>query len=253
MSEHYCPECDYSGDTGHAVACHYGHSHDGKLSDKYPDIDTSLRQTTRQKISEIRKQEAINGNHPMQQKEIAKKQSATLKRKANNNELPCQEKWNRERQSHLAQKLNADSNNDFGGLNDTIKERIQNKSWGLQNDKLLTKAMDKRRSHNDHYLPKFDIYVDSLWEKQFAHLLHEHNHEFTHEPCFKLESQRYYPDFKVNKVVFELKGYIWSNGIQKANQFLETYPSYTYVVIGKEMPADHHYLWQNKEDALELL
>jgi hypothetical protein len=254
MSEkHHCPECNYSGSTGHAVACHYSKSHGAKLSEEHPEYDTSLSDSTKQKISEVRKEEARNGNHPMQQSETAKKQSQTLREKAKNNDLPCQQSWNRKRQSRLATELNSDPKSSFGGTNQKMERRIENESWGLQNSERHSKAVKANRSHNGHHLQEFDITVASLWEKQFAYLLNEHNHEFTYEPCFELKSRKYYPDFQVGDTVFELKGYIWEDGIEKANQFLELYPSHTYIVIGKKMPADHHYPWENRKQCLERL
>ena len=104
-------------------------------------------------------------------------------------------------------------------------------------------------------------YVRSGWEKAVDLLLHEKGVEYAYEPqgfdCG--EEGDYYPDFIVrDDVVIEVKGYVWDRNVAKAEQFMDKYPEYTYVVVGgreaqENMVYDYYIEYENKERIVELI
>lgn len=259
-SDHKCPKCEYSGPTSHAVAVHFGHEHDGKLTEEYPDYNTSIRDETKQKVAQARKREAENGNHPMQREDVASKQSESLREKAKDGEHPSQ-------QNDVRQKISATHRQKAeNGLNpmqtedgyqsfmDTVGSQIEDGEFSLQLDKNRKKAFRSRAKSQGQYVEDLGYTVDSSWEKEFGLLLmDEIGHPPEREPQFDLGDSNYYPDFIVGNVVFEVKGYCWDKSQKKAKKFIEMYPEYTYVVVGEMMPSDKHFSWADRKEAVEVL
>lgn len=88
--------------------------------------------------------------------------------------------------------------------------------------------------------------VRSSWEEDIGKLLTENDIDYKYEPEFKLSEASYYPDFVTETSAIEVKGFASDRSVTKAEQFLEEYPSFTYVVIGDELPCDIHIPWEDR-------
>ncbi|PSQ63879.1 MAG: hypothetical protein BRD21_01180 [Halobacteriales archaeon SW_8_66_22] len=51
----------------------------------------------------------------------------------------------------------------------------------------------------------------------------------------------------------EIKGFSTERSIKKAKSFMEEFPTYTYVVVGDEMPCNIHIPWDKRSELLEVL
>lgn len=97
--------------------------------------------------------------------------------------------------------------------------------------------------------------VRSEWEKEVDILLHNTECDYSYEPeTFELKDSYYTPDFIIDdKIALEVKGYVWRDPAEKAKQFMEMYPKYTYVVLGTFIPCERHIKYQNKELIREVI
>lgn len=95
--------------------------------------------------------------------------------------------------------------------------------------------------------------VRSNWEKKIDLMLHKWNLDYEYEPkTFELTDKlTYTPDFIVEDIVIEVKG--WPNKISKkrAKIFMEEHPELTYLVIGNKVPNDIFIDWDNKGKLIE--
>lgn len=96
-------------------------------------------------------------------------------------------------------------------------------------------------------------HVRSSWEEKIGLLLVDEGIRYDYEPEFKLSASSYYPDFVVGTHVVEVKG--WSNerSVRKAKNFMNEFPSCTYIVVGEKIPCDVHIAWERREELLELI
>lgn len=88
--------------------------------------------------------------------------------------------------------------------------------------------------------------VRSEWEEQVSKLLLAEGIEYEYEREFELPSGSYYADFVTHQNVIEVKGWANDRSVRKANEFLERYPEYTYIVVGDELPCDVHLPWDRR-------
>lgn len=95
--------------------------------------------------------------------------------------------------------------------------------------------------------------VRSNWEKEIDLSLHNSELNYRYEPkTFKLTDElTYTPDFIVEDIIIEVKG--WPNDISKkrAEIFLEEKPEYTYLVIGNKIPCDIFIAWEDRDILVE--
>lgn len=94
--------------------------------------------------------------------------------------------------------------------------------------------------------------VRSNWEKEIDLLLHNSEFDYQYEPeTFELNRElTYTPDFIVEDIVIEVKG--WPNAISKkrARIFMEERPEYTYIVVGNRVPCDIFIDWENRTELI---
>jgi hypothetical protein len=95
--------------------------------------------------------------------------------------------------------------------------------------------------------------VRSSWEEEIAKLLVENEIAYAYEEEFQLSIGSYYPDFVGDSFVIEVKGFSNERSVEKATYFMKEFPSYTYVVVGDEIPFDVHIPWERREEILEVL
>ncbi len=106
--------------------------------------------------------------------------------------------------------------------------------------------------HPDH----LDHPVRSDWELIIADLLIQGGIEYEYE-SIKISygnGRTYTPDFVTDSHVIEVKGIVYDYNKQRrrAMEAIKQLDKREYVVVGTELPADHHISWQNKEDLLLL-
>lgn len=97
--------------------------------------------------------------------------------------------------------------------------------------------------------------VRSLWEKEIDLMLYHAEINYEYEPeTFELSPElTYTPDFIVEDIVIEVKG--WPDDISKkrAEKFLQEFPEYTYIVVGNEIPCDIFIAWAERENLVNVL
>jgi hypothetical protein len=78
------------------------------------------------------------------------------------------------------------------------------------------------------------FYVRSRWEANFARICIYEKWNFEYEPCsFDLENHKFYiPDFVVEGVFYELKGYMSNSAREKLDIFTRMYPNVSLKIIG---------------------
>jgi len=126
---------------------------------------------------------------------------------------------------------------------DSIRDTV-NKLWESEEhrEKVIESSKGQKPSHaNKRYIEELGHYVDSTWEEIVGLALKNEGIGYENEPEFKRPSgHSYYPDFVIGKTVIEVKGYADDKSIQKADEFLDNYPEYRYIVFGDELPSDTH-------------
>jgi replication factor C small subunit len=95
--------------------------------------------------------------------------------------------------------------------------------------------------------------VRSSWEEEIAKLLQKHGIEYQYEGRFELQCGSYYPDFVSGSFVIEVKGWATDRSETNAEGFMDGYPSYTYIVVGDELPCDIHIPWERRHELVEVL
>lgn len=95
--------------------------------------------------------------------------------------------------------------------------------------------------------------VDSNWEMDISFLLKENNFDYELEPEYDRSAGRsYFPDFQIDDVVIEVKGWASDDAVAKAEEFMERHDE-TYVVVGDEMPCDYYISWENRGQLIRVL
>ncbi|MDY6768666.1 MAG: NUMOD3 domain-containing DNA-binding protein [Candidatus Nanohaloarchaea archaeon] len=97
--------------------------------------------------------------------------------------------------------------------------------------------------------------VRSLWEKEIDLMLHQAEINYEYEPeTFKLSSGlTYTPDFVVDDIVIEVKGWPDDTSKKRAKKFLQVFPRYTSIVVGNEIPCDIFIAWDEREKLVNVL
>lgn len=95
--------------------------------------------------------------------------------------------------------------------------------------------------------------VRSSWEEDIGILLNKWGITYEYEKEFELSIGSYYADFSTDRFVVEVKGFRNERSVKKADCFLEEYQSFTFVVVGAEIPCDIHISWEDKADLKEVL
>jgi len=95
--------------------------------------------------------------------------------------------------------------------------------------------------------------VRSSWEEETAKLLTQNGIEYDYEERFELSDRAYYPDFVTEEFVIEVKGFSNERSVTKAIDFMNEFSSYTYVIVGDEIPCDIHIPWEKKEKLIEVV
>jgi hypothetical protein len=92
------------------------------------------------------------------------------------------------------------------------------------------------------YPDRLDHLVRSTWELDIADLLLDVGVDYEYE-SLEIEygdGRTYTPDFVTDNYVIEVKGYVYSNEVEKAKAAMKHLDTKEYVVIGRELPADIH-------------
>jgi len=92
------------------------------------------------------------------------------------------------------------------------------------------------------YPDRLDHLVRSTWELDIADLLLDVGVDYEYE-SLEIEygdGRTYTPDFVTDNYVIEIKGYVYSNEVEKAKAAMKHLDTKEYVVIGRELPADIH-------------
>lgn len=95
--------------------------------------------------------------------------------------------------------------------------------------------------------------VRSSWEEEIGKLLQKHEIAYQYEDEFELQYGSYYPDFVLQSFVVEVKGWATDRSETNARGFMQQYPSYTYIVVGDEIPCNIHIPWERRHDLVEVL
>lgn len=95
--------------------------------------------------------------------------------------------------------------------------------------------------------------VRSSWEEAIGRLLVMGNFEYEYEHEFELSIGSYYPDFKVENIIIEVKGFATERSILKAEAFMKEFPRFYYVVIGDYIPCHHHLSWEERRRLPEVM
>jgi hypothetical protein len=109
------------------------------------------------------------------------------------------------------------------------------------------------------YRPQnFDHNVRSEWEHEIANLLIQYGVEYEYESNQYIvnynDGAKYTPDFVTDKFIIEVKGFERDGGneAEKARAAMEQYPEKEYVVIGAQLPCDHHFSFDDRHELRRL-
>lgn len=101
-----------------------------------------------------------------------------------------------------------------------------------------------------HYPDHLNHLVRSDWELTVADLLVEEGIEYGYESLEITydDGRTYTPDFVTDSYVIEVKGRVYKNRDveQKAVAAMDQLENREYVVVGTELPADHHIPWEDR-------
>jgi transposase-like protein len=94
--------------------------------------------------------------------------------------------------------------------------------------------------------------VRSDWELTIAELLVKEGVDYEYE-SLKItydDGRVYTPDFVTDRYVIEVKGYVYEDRDEKrrAKAAMEQLDDHEYVVVGTELPADHHFSWDERDE-----
>jgi hypothetical protein len=95
--------------------------------------------------------------------------------------------------------------------------------------------------------------VRSSWEETVGKQLSRCGLQYEYEQVFDLPSGAYYADFVSDPYVIEVKGWATERSVTKAREFMDSYPQYTYVVVGDELPCDVHVPWDRRDELSEVV
>ena len=239
------PDCEHESESGRGIAVHWGRSekHDGSLSENYPDYDTSSTERHSKATSEGLMGNTLTEEH--------KENIAEARRGVSHHT-----KEGKEKMSEFMK------GNDYAvgyELTEAQKEALQKGRDMPAPDTQKEKVSEimKGNSHgrrNTCYVYELDHDVDSNWEIDIAFLLKSLNVDYEREPEYEIwDGRSYFPDFQVDDVVIEVKGYADDYSHKKAEYFADNYPEKTYVVVGTEMACDVHIAWENRQDLKEII
>lgn len=210
-----CPECGRKYYSSHSFASHWGHQHEGPTPD---DIDTSHDHTP---SGEDHPMHGVTGeDHPMYGK-TGEDHPAYGHTKSHTEEAKLKISEN-----HALRNVTGEDHPAYGYRSTTTTEVVE------------------QTGHE----------VRSGWEKEVDLLLHQNDIEYEYESkTFDLNDRSYTPDFKIESVIVEVKGYKYKDPDERAHQFMDMYPEFTYIVIGTELPCDIHIDYEDREELLNYI
>lgn len=165
-------------------------------------------------------------------------------------------------------------------VSDETKAKISNKNTGNEISESHREAISEAASNRDTSYMQTDAYSEALsgsllgreptyptpytvtgiphkvrssWEADIASLLIANNIVYEYEREFKLTDGSYFPDFLLSDHVIEVKGFSDERSIRKARSFMQRFPSYSYVVVGDELPCDTHLSWDDRAEIIEVV
>lgn len=166
---------------------------------------------------------------------------------------PNKSKERREKISKTMKKIHSEGLGDFGErdsewmMENVISERDDSYLYennNVMNDHLISEPI---------YIEETERMVRSSWEEEIDLALHESEFEYEYEPKrFDIGNRKYMPDFIIESdVVVEVKGYVSDASLEKAELFMDSYPEYTYFVVGSKIPCDEYVSWEDRDDFIE--
>lgn len=165
-------------------------------------------------------------------------------------------------------------------LSDEAKEKISRKNSGREISAETRKKISRAASQRDTSYMQTQAYREALseslkgreptypepyevaslshpvrssWEEDVATLLQENDVRYTYEKEFELSIGSDYLDFLLDSHAIDVKGFATDRSITKATAFMREFPSYTYVVVGDEIPCDIHLPWERRSELLEVI
>jgi len=142
-------------------------------------------------------------------------------------------------------------------LSDEARQKISETLQGHEvSEETRQKLREKCEPHGGLSLevPETGHTVRSHWEKEVDLLLHQHVETHEYEPeAFDIGWAHYTPDFRIDDVVIEVKGWARDRCKRRAKSFMDEFPEYTYIVVGSETPCDVHIPWDEREQLRSLV
>jgi len=89
-------------------------------------------------------------------------------------------------------------------------------------------------------------YVRSTWEKKVGIILKNNNIEYKYEGVtLELDDCTYTPDFIINNILIEVKGYLSKSSKEKIVNAVKKYPNYIYIFISSYNSVDKKFFNNN--------
>ena len=103
------------------------------------------------------------------------------------------------------------------------------------------------------YDDELEHFTRSEWEREFGRELKKRGIQYEYEgvEVDMGDGHVYRPDFYIPELecIVEVKGRIWNDDTyDKAENCMDQYPDYDYVVLGSKLPCDVHHEWKDRED-----
>jgi hypothetical protein len=270
MSNSECPTCGKDDFTNeNYMKRHHKLVHDESLVEKYEcSIDGCDNKTRNPKycseecLSKARrKYEESECKRPECNNQVYKRkycsQNCANKHSWKNRDNPAKRPEVRKK---ISKKQMGDKNNmrKMGGHSEESKQKISDSISG-ENHPLYNKTGKDHPKYGKlsglkmQTVEKTGHRVRSNWEKDIDLKLHESEFNYRYEPrTFEISNEiTYTPDFIVDNIVIEVKG--WPNKIsrKRAKKFMSQYPDYIYLVIGNKIPNDVFIPWEDREKLIE--
>jgi hypothetical protein len=255
-----CPMggCEKWAESGFGVMKHWNQqdSHPGKLKDHHPDFDVSRKDGVGEAISE-----AKSGINVWEDKEHPQKGESVPEetREKISNTLEGHDYVSEEQRKKTSERMEG---NDYASGYERTDAQLAGleKGWNMERteewNQNISEALKGNKNGRRHRVYVFELghQVDSSWELDVAFLLKTLGADYEREPAYTLwDDTTYYPDFRVGRVVIEVKGYADDYSHEKAGAFLEEHPDDVYVVVGDEMECDLHIEWENRQRLTEVI
>lgn len=277
-----CPECGREFGQGTPFNTHWGAMHDGPTPDS---VDTTRDSDIGKKVSETMKGRGISqGEDNPNYGGMSEEHQENLSESLSGREL------SEEHKDSISEGLQKHyEENEHHNLNGNISEEHrrsivqgtqginqgedngmhgrtgkEHPNYGVSWPEEMKERISKTKVENDDgiglnhygfYSEELGFHVRSSWEEEIGLLLKKFNLDFEYESeGFEIDSGLYLPDFFVGRNIIEVKGWDNDKSRKQAREFMEEYGSeYTYIVVGKEIPADIHIPWEEREELIEVI